>query len=386
MKKVIIKESQYNTIISREKETRLNAITDTLKENDNQVPEVIEEGFKDFVLGAAMVISQALGGSVMAQTGHNKDVAEKAVKNDQIMSQIKTTLDDELKTKELADAFKKLGFKDPDTLMSKNAEKIKDAFNKIATDNKVKYRLDTKAVTNLQDLGGKLKQGYALKDKEVDTNTIEIGPQIPITVNDTIDIDFGSDKFFITGGYELSPAGIDSIKSAIIEIKNQGGKILSVNIESSTDAEHIRKYITQNDVTGNIQLAQLRSKSISDLISTLVEGADITHREIPNNGSDVVTTKQFIEVAGNPEATAQLRVKTSEFRYAKLTIVATYENKDTTQTPPVDVIKHYRFELVKVVMETGKKHKIKTNVSFKHSKFKCKKNKTANGGVDCFTF
>lgn len=389
MAKIIIKESQYNVILNMGIETRLNDITETLVVSTTQDKEIIEEGFKEFILGAAMVISQALGGSVMAQTGHNKEVAKKAVENQEIMGKIKATLEDENKTKELADAFKELGLKDPDTLLAKNAEKVKDAFNKIADDNKLNYRLDTKAVTNLQALSGKLKQGYALKDKEISTDTVKHATvATPVIVNDTIDVQFGSDNFFVTGGYELSSAGIDSITTAIEEIKKQGGKILGVNIESSTDAERITKYISEYDQTGNIKLAQLRSKSVSDLVGSLVDSAKITHREIPNNGSDVVSTKQFLAVASDKEATASLREKTSQFRYAKLSIVAVFESTDTTQTqPPADVIKKYRFELVKVIMTNGNTKKIKTNVSFKHKKFKCKKKSAGGRIVDaCETF
>lgn len=389
MAKLKINERQYNAIINSGAESRLNNITDILVDKPIQDKVVVEEGFKEFILGAALVLSQAMGGKVLAQTGHNKAVADKAVESKEIMAQLKATLEDENKTKELADSFKELGLKNPDTLLANNAEKVIDAFNKISQDNNLKYRLDTKAVTNLKALGGLLKKGYALKDKETSVDSVPSSEiHVPVTVNDTISVDFGSDNFFVTGGYELSPAGIDSIKTAIDEVKKQGGTIISVNVESSTDAERIKKFTSEYDPTGNIKLAELRSKSVTDLVSSLTDSARITHREIPNNGSDVVSTKEFSLAAHDKEAIASLREQTSKFRYVKLTIVATFEAKDTAQTtPPADLIKHYRFELVKVIMSNGKTKHIKTNVSFKHKKFKCKKKSIGGRIVDaCETF
>lgn len=386
MAKLIISEAQYNTILKNGLNVRLNDITDsqtTITSKDN---EVIEEGYKEFILGAAMVLSQALGGKVLAQTGHNKDIADKAVKNEKIMSQIKTTLEDENKTKELADAFKEMGLKNPDLLLADNAEKVKDAFNEISQNSKLNYKLDTKAVTNLQALNTKIKQGYALKNKEVKLDTIQA--QNPVTnINDTLDVSFGSDNFFITGGYVLTENGVSIIKTTIDSIKQQGGTIISVMVESSTDAERTPKYISNDDATGNITLAKLRNKSVIDLVSSLAGEVRITHREIPNNGADVVSTEEFKKAATSPEALVSLRNKTSEFRYSKLVIVAEFKSYlPVAEKSTGEIIKNYRFELVKVIMSTGNTKKIKTNLKFKHKKFKCGKKTSNMDAVKCFTF
>ena len=386
MIKLKINERQYKTILNHGKETRLNDVSEDLTVFISEDKELIEEGFKEFILGAALVLSQAVGGKMLAQSGHNKEIANKAVENKEIMAQIKSTLEDEQKTKELSDSLVKLGISNPEELLAKNADRVVNAFNRLSNDKKMTYRLDTKAVDNLKSLSKELKKGYALKDKEVSTDTIKKEVQITTNVKDTIDVEFGSDKFFVTGGYELSQSGVDSIKEIINAIIKQGGEILSINVESSTDAERIVKYINDYDETGNIELAKLRSKSVTDLVSTLAGDSRITHREIPNNGSDIVSTEEFLSVANDKGATAALREKTSEFRYVKMTITAVFtDTKPAPSEPTSEIIKTYRFELVKVITNSkGTPPKYE----FPNKKFKCKKNPPLGRLIvnDCGTF
>lgn len=384
MAKIRISQKQYDAIILHEKETRLDASRSIINENLDESTQLLEEGWKEVVLGVAMMLGVGL-------TGQNKAIAQDAVKNATTMSQVKATLEDTAKTQELVDAMKEKGMKDPSATLAKNAEKVVDEFNKIAANNGLKYKVDVKAVNNLQALNSKLKQGYALKNAEISTDTVKSDGNVstPITIQDTIDVELGTDNLFVTAGYTLSPAGIDTVTIAMDEIKKQGGKILSVEIESSTDAEQIPKFKSENDPTGNIKLAELRTKSVSDLVAALDSGVSISHREIPNNGSNVVSTQDFLRVGKDAKATTMLRDKTSEFRYVKIKIIAVFESKDSTETPkPDQIIKNYRFELVKVIESVGKTRNIKTKVHFKHKKFKCKKsNKTGKKILDaCTTF
>ena len=374
MAKIKITAQQYNTILLHESKTRLKVQESIISETLNEDAQLLEEGWKEVVLGVAMMMGVGL-------TGMNKAVAQDAVKNAQTMAQIKATLEDETKTAELVDLLKQKGMKDPETKLSQNAEKVVDQFNRIAADDDIKYRVDVKVVNNLQQLKGKLGQGYALKGAEMSQDTIHGQQQQPvITVTDTMEIELGNDKLFVTGGYTLSPAGVDTITTAIEEIKKLGGKIEMVDIESSTDAEQIPKFMSKDDPTGNIQLANLRTQSVSNLIGSLEGGVSISHREIPNNGSNVVSTQEFKKAAGDKQATAALREKTSEFRYVKIKIVATFESKADSSTTPDKVIANYRFELVKVIESTGKTAKIKNKTTFKHKKFKCHKAK--KGKID----
>jgi len=384
MAKLKITKEQYQRILMREQEARLNASGDLLTENLNESAQLLEEGWREVVLGVAMMLGVGL-------TGQNKAMAQDAVKNATTMAQIKSTLEDEGKVGELVDALKTKGMKDPESKLAQNAEKVMDAYNRIAADDDIKYRVDTKVVKNLQQLKGKLGQGYALKNAEMSSDTVQNQQSTPIvTVTDTMEINLGSDNLFVTGGFTLSPAGVDTIKMSIDAINAQGGKIQSVEIESSTDAEQIVKFKNESDPTGNIKLANLRTQSITNELQKLGVNSNITHREIPNNGAEVVSTQQFLKVANNPKATAALREKTSEYRYVKLKIIATFENPDSTKGD-VDVpkiIQSYRFELVKVIESTGKTHKITTKTHFKNKKFKCSKKKGLGGKIvdACETF
>lgn len=381
MPKLKISQKQYDAIVLREHETRLIDSRGILSENLNESTQLLEEGWREVVLGVAMMLGIGL-------TGQNKIMAQTAVKNANTMAQIKSTLEDEAKMDELVDALKTKGMKDPASTLATNAEKVIDSYNKIASNDGLNYKVDIKAVNTLQALKGKLAQGYALTGAEVSTDTIK-GIDDKLTITDTLEISLGTDNLFVTGGYTLSPAGLDVIKITIDSIEKAGGKIDGVDIESSTDAERIVKFMSDNDATGNIKLANLRTQSISNQIATLDSGVAITHREIPNNGSHVVSTQDFLKASKDSKSLAALRAKSSEFRYVKITIKATFEPKKETpaETPP-ELIKKYRFELVKVITATGNARHIKTQGSFKHTKFKCshKKGKKGDKTSACYTF
>ena len=380
MAKIKISQKQYNTILLHEQESRLKTSSDIITETLEIGPEVLEEGWKEVVLGVAMMLGVGL-------SGQNKAMAQDAVKNAQTMSQVKATLEDTAKTQELADYMKEKGMKDPSALLAKNAETVIDKYNKIAKDNKINYRVDVKAVDNLKALQSGLKSGYAVKDIKKTTDTIQHQAQAPVKVQDTLAIDFGSDNMFITGGYTLSPAGIDVITIAVKEIEKQGGKILSAEIESSTDAERIVKFISEEDPTGNIKLSDLRTKSVHDLLVSLAGDVSMKHKEIPNNGAHVVSTQDFLKVSGDANATAELRQKSKEFRYVTIKIVAVFEDSSTTHNLPTpEVINNYRVELVKVIDSSGSGRKIRTKTKFPNKQWKCKKKTNNTKSGDCYTF
>lgn len=381
MKKIKITAKQYNALLLMEKEERLlfnNVI------NESNQPELIEEGLKEVLLGVALLMGLNL-------SGQNKELAQNAVKSDNIMAQIKSTLEDETKTKDLAKAFGEKGMQNPELKLAKNAEKIADAYNEIAADNDIKYKVTDKVVTNLYALDRALSQGYALKKSEVSSDTVKT-PSITnvIIVKDTIELELGNDNLFLTGDYKLSENGVNLIEGYVNEIKAQGGKIISAYIESSTDAESVPAFRNEYDKTGNITLASLRTKAVSDLLLSSGEDIYITHREIPNNGLDVARTSDFSMVRKNKEQLEKLRNKTSEFRYVKIKLVVEFEKKVTEENPkPEEIVKNYRFELTKVVTTkyTGKVATLKGGPHFKNNKVKCKTKASPNIGVyQCTTF
>jgi hypothetical protein len=377
MTKIKITSEQYKSILLREQENRLNASGNVLNENLELGPELLEEGWKEVLLGVALLMGVGL-------TGINKTMAQNALKDEQTMSQIKATLEDENKTRELAKAYEEKGMKNPDTLLAKNAEKIKNKFNEVAADNKISYNVSTRVVDNLTSLDVELARGYALKKSEISSDTIKGNTtKTIVTIKDTVELELGNDNLFITGGYTLSSNGVNVITSAMDSIQASGGRIISINVESSTDAERVLKFKTDEDPTGNIQLASLRTKSVTNLITDLDSNVTITHREIPNNGSDVVSTSQFLKVKDDKVALNALRDKTSEYRYVKIKMVVEYKQELPEENPkPEDIIKKYRFELAKVFISSDKKNK----VTFKNKKVSCKHHKSKHrGSVSCFT-
>ena len=400
MAKLKITKEQYNRILIREQQARLKASSNVLNENLSTNPELLEEGLRDVVLGVAMMLGIGL-------TGQNEVIAQDAVKNETTMAQIKATLEDEGKVEELANQLEESGMKNANEKLADNAEQVMDQFNEIAKDNKIKYKVDIKVVTNLQGLKGKLNQGYALKNAEMSTDTVKSNQEKPnVLITDTMEINLGSDNLFVTGGFTLSPAGVDTIKMSIESIIAQGGKIQSVEVESSTDAERIdpdgplgsvlklprtkseanmtEKELTEEALNANLKLANLRTQSVTNLLASLGVEGNVTHKEIASNGREEVSTVAFFKARKNPVLTKQLREKTSEFRYVKLKIVATFDIPDTTANVDVPkLVQHYRFELVKVTESTGTVRKIKTSTHFKQKKFKCKKPKGDHSPIKC---
>jgi len=377
MTKIKITAEQYKSILLHEQQSRLKASDNILNENIALGPELLEEGWKEVLLGVAMLMGVGL-------TGVNKAVAQDALKDSQTMAQIKATLEDENKTHELAKAYEEKGMKNPDSLLAKNAEKIKNNFNKVADDNKISYKVSNKVVDNLTSLDVELARGYALKKSEISSDTTKGNvTRTIVTIKDTVELELGNDNLFITGGYTLSSDGVNIITSAMDSIKDSGGRIISVNIESSTDAERVLKFKSDEDPTGNIKLASLRTKSVSNLITDLDSNVSITHREIPNNGSDVVSTNQFLKVKDDKVVLTALREKTSEYRYVKIKMVVEYKQELPEENPkPEDIVKKYRFELAKVFINSDNKNK----VTFKNKKVSCKHHKSKHrGSVSCFT-
>lgn len=383
MKKIKITREQYDNLLLAEQKRLSNSSNDLLTESINNNSELLEEGWKEIVLGIAMLMGLNL-------TGQNNKTAEKALSDANIIKQIETTLEDKSETEELVNLMKEKGMKDPSLKLAQNADKIINNFNKLSDKEKINAKLSVAIASNLKSLDSKIKQGYALKSADISQDTIK-GSQNNkiITIKDTIDFEFGNMKnLFDTGGYNLTEDGKKAINNAIDSIKTLGGKVLSVEIESSTDAERIESLITKDDPTGNITLANLRSESVNDLVSSLVGDAEITTREIPNNGKDIVSTETFKKVANDVNKTKKLRDETAQFRYVKLNIVAEFTKESEDPEPiPDKIIKNMRFELVKLyepssgtVKIGGKKPK------FKNSNFKCKRLVDKSGVANCFTF
>ena len=126
--RIKLTSGQFDRLMLREQETRSKAI--------------LSEGIKEVLLGVAKLMEVNL-------TGLNKDIAERALSDETIMSEIKNTLESEEKVEELKELLEKKGVKFPDKLLAKNAKKIMDSYNKIAEENNLTHRLDMAAGNNL---------------------------------------------------------------------------------------------------------------------------------------------------------------------------------------------------------------------------------------------
>ena len=138
-------KKQYNTILLHEQKKRLEARKSIVIENTGTNIKLIKEGWKEVVLGVAMILGVNL-------TGMNKTIAKNAVEDKEIMSKIKETLEDEDKLNELIDALSEKGMKNPENKLSKDPEDVVNKFNKIASDNGIDIKIGIPAALALNSL------------------------------------------------------------------------------------------------------------------------------------------------------------------------------------------------------------------------------------------
>ena len=127
--KLRITTEQYNAILIREQKERSDKM---------QLTENVLMGF-----------SKMIG---IPLTGRNKIDAEKALDDKDIILKIKNTLEDKGKLKSLVDSLEEKGMNEPSSKIAKDAQKIIDDYNALATKNGLKDMLGLDALTNLNDL------------------------------------------------------------------------------------------------------------------------------------------------------------------------------------------------------------------------------------------
>lgn len=335
MAKIRITENQYQLIVNYQN----NNLNESI---------VLKEGWKEIVLGTAMLLGLNL-------SGQNKLIAQDSIKNKAILGQIKNTLESD-KIEDIAQSLEDAGLRNAMDRIELNAKSIEDKFNKFANDEGLNYKLSIKTAESEKALRDKLKQGYALKDIKTKKDTVNQDVKKIIEVTDTLDVSFGADNFFITAGYKLSEGGLDSVKSALSAVEQQGGTILSVNIESSTDTEPIKM--------GNEKLSQLRTNSVKEvLLQSGVDGNNITTTVLANQGENLYSTTM------STEQRIAARKQTSKYRYVKLTITAIFKSEITEINVAPQIIETKQFEVVKIIENTARSKKIGAKAKF-HKKHK----------------
>ena len=136
MSKIKITYEQYNRLILNEQKNRSHKIN-------------LNEDMKEVLLGVSLLMDINL-------SGQNKEVAEKAIKTDSTMLEIKKVLEDSNKLNQLVAALTEKGYNDAEIKMAKKANEVVNKFNDYAESNNIKHRLDTEAFNNLVKLDNEL--------------------------------------------------------------------------------------------------------------------------------------------------------------------------------------------------------------------------------------
>jgi flagellar motor protein MotB len=294
--------------------------------------EFINEGFREVVLGVAMLMGLGL-------TGQNKANAQDALNDAKILQQIDSTLSGP-NIKQVADKMESMGLNNAMEVIQNNADEIKRNYASFANKRNIDPKLDLFTTKSQSMVQSKLKRGYAVSDiRLIKSDTILPKGSI-VTVTDTIDYSFNSDQFFVTGTYNLRSESIDSLNAVIGDIKDMNGRVVSIVVESSTDTEPIK--------IGNERLSELRANSVISVISGMDLGEDVvvTKELKPNSGPDVYSTTM------SSEERAQARVSTAPYRYVTVKIVAVFDIKvEEPETAP-QIINQFEYDLVKVGQAT----------------------------------
>lgn len=259
-KRIKITEQQLKILVEHIKSDRV----------DNPNKEVIEEGFKDVLLGAALLLNLNLSGQSAAEV-------KQMAKDKEALEQLTSVLQNDSMRSKVVDFYEKKGLKDVEEKIVKNNQKLIKALEK------GKHYTSTQTVSTAAEIRGQLDQKRGLVSMKEITEPI-------VKVDSTIALEFLNDNSFITGSHELNDDVKNQIQKMVDELSsNPNVTVNSVKIVASTDTEPIRRYVTKSDPTGNVKLADLRIKSISDMLAGVVDSSKIQTKALPNSGPDVYT-------------------------------------------------------------------------------------------------
>jgi hypothetical protein len=187
-----------------------------------------ELGWKDVVFG------------VLAIIGLGKAEAGEKPTNKELISKIETTLKDDKKLDALSDELQSMGYEEAAELVKTNSEKIIDELQKTK-----KSRTGLIATGNFKQLSQKLKDGWAISEVTLDTIQKKVNSDKKlydtIVTNTTKELTFNSDNLFDVGDFKLSEDFKDSLSKEIKKTVDEGYVILSIEIESSTDKQRVKK-------------------------------------------------------------------------------------------------------------------------------------------------
>lgn len=277
MKRILITESQFNTIIKSEVTELKNS-------------EVLEEGWKEIVLSLGL-----LAGVVV---GKNQSIAQN-IKQD-TKNKIEYVLNNDELLNQAIDSLESMGYKDASEKVIDNAENVKQQLK-----NPLR-KVVKKTVKDYETLAKKLKAGYAITGIQQDTlqNKIMRYDTLPPIIN-VYEVDVPLSDQFSTGLFGSSAEMSDSIQKVFDQIKANDGVIVGITIESSTDTEPI--------AMGNQKLAERRAESVLNVLKNLGVDTNIVNIDTkPEQGPNIFNKNMTSQERDDA------RQQTSPFRYVKL--------------------------------------------------------------------
>lgn len=321
MKKIIITESQLKKLIE-------NSI------NEANEPEVIEEGFKDILLGAALLLN-------LNVSGQNASEIKQLEKDEAALEQLSNVLQDDSTRSKVVDFYEKRGLKDVDSKIIKNNKEL------IKSLKKGKHVSSDTEVRTAAEVRGQLNQGRGLVSMKEITAPVA-------KVDSTIALDFASDNSFVTGSHELNKEIASKIQAMIDDLSSDPNVTINgVRITASTDTEPIRRYVTKDDATGNVKLADLRIQSIGKMFGGVVDSSNIKTKALPNSGPDVYSRT----MSSSDRDSA--RKQTQEHRYVTVELDITITPTDQKPAEPQYVCEFISVHTGGGIKVNSKKSKIK---------------------------
>ena len=316
-------------------ELQLKLISNYIQETETN-KEILEEGWKEVVLGTAMLMGLGLSDA-------NAQTANKALNDTTILKNIENTLESR-DIERLAYTLEKSGLDNATEKLENNAETIKQNFNDAAKKNNTNFHLTRLYSTkNPKNVSSKIRQGYAVTDVSITSDTVW-SPNTNIEVDSTLEIVF-HDNIFKTGSFDLDDTVSQEIYGTIEAILSMGGTITSIDIESSTDTEPIRM--------GNENLAKLRANGVKKFITNMGVNTTIKTNELANQGPDIYTPNM------SSEEKELARKKTEQYRYVKVTINSIVKPEPQKEELAYNILNKINVAMVSSYT-TGKPKKFKT--------------------------
>ena len=306
--------------------------------NENKDSELIEEGWKDVVLGLTLLANVA---GVKAQTVDvSPDTIEKASK---VQSKLPSKITNDNKDK-LSKYFSAAEIE----MSDENLEKLKGVDSE---------RIDTFDTKYAKTAKQKIKQGYAIERIEITKDTLISELPVETTLDTTINVDL-SDNLFGVGEYkmDINSENAYNLRYIMSMVEENGGKIVSITIDSSTDKQRLSDELEADvisalkkmssddkDLSGNKGLSTLRNNEVRDyLVKDLGVDSSVIKQNIlydQGKGEDNAATPQ------DPSA-----------RYVRVTIDVSYDVAGLpSDSTAGKVTEKVYFVLVKKGENTGSK-------------------------------